>query len=145
GQIRRGVGSHEGGLMNRVAERRLTLWPNQQTRAEAARLLAEGMALSEVLARYPNEVIAVDRGKRRGAARRAICGHYALLQEAAGEPDIDPLDRVAVERLIRDEGIEVARCRTGDSLKRYEDEIPDLRRWPALSWYASQAPDSWPR
>lgn len=131
--------------MNRVAERRLTLWPNHQTRAEAARLLTEGMALGEVLARYPNEVIAVDRGKRRGAARRAIWAHYALLQEAAGEPDIDPSDRAAVECLIRDEGIEVARCRTGDSLKRYENDISELRKWPALSWYASQAPSSWPR
>jgi hypothetical protein len=68
------------------------------------------MELGEVLARYPNEVIAVDRGKRRGAARRAIWAHYALLQDPAGEPDIDPGDRAAVARVVREEGAEVARC-----------------------------------
>ncbi|BBZ03546.1 hypothetical protein MCHIJ_29830 [Mycolicibacterium chitae] len=103
------------------------------------------MELGEVLARYPDEVIAVDRGKRRGAARRAIWAHYALLQETAGEPDIDPGDRTAVERVVRDEGAEVARCRTGSPLKMYEDAIPDLRRWPDLAWYLRQAPASWPR
>jgi hypothetical protein len=131
--------------MNRVVERRLALWPNKQTRAEAARLLAGGMELGEVLARYPNEVIAVDRGKRRGAARRAIWAHYALLQEAAGEPDIGPGDRAAVERVVREEGADVARCRTGNALKMYEDDFPDLNRWPDLTWYRRQAPSSWPR
>jgi hypothetical protein len=59
--------------MNRVVERRLAYWPNKQTRADAARLLAGGMELGEVLARYPNEVISQYRGEpRRGAARRAI-------------------------------------------------------------------------
>ena len=131
--------------MNRVVERRLALWPNEQTRAEAARLLAGGMELGEVLARYPNEVIAVDRGKRRGAARRAIWAHYALIQEAVGEPDVDPEDRSAVERVVREDGAEVARCRTGSSLKMYEYEFPDLKRWPDLTWYRRQAPLSWPR
>jgi hypothetical protein len=131
--------------MNRVVERRLALWPNKQTRAEAARLLDGGMELGEVLARYPNEVIAVDRGKRRGAARRAIWAHYALLQEAVGEPDIDPEDRAAVKRVVREEGIEVARCRTGSHLSKYEKDLPELKRWPGLGWYASQAPSSWPR
>jgi hypothetical protein len=126
--------------MNRVVERRLAYWPNKQTRAEAARLFAGGMELGEVLARYPNEVISQYRGEpRRGAARRAIWAHYALIQEAVGEPDIDPKDRAAVERVVREEGIEVARCRTGASLTDVSNE------WPGLAWYASQAPSSWPR
>lgn len=131
--------------MNRVVERRLSLWPNKETRVEAARLLAGGMELGEVLARYPNEVIAVERGKRRGAARRAIWAHYALLQEAVGDPDIDPADRPAIERVVREQGVEVARCRTGCHLSKYEKELPELTRWPGLSWYAKQAPSSWPR
>lgn len=131
--------------MNRVVERRLSLWPNRETRAEAARLLAGGMELGDVLARYPNEVIAVDRGRRRGAARRAIWAHYALLQEAAGDPDIDPEDRAAVERVVREEGAEVARCRTGSHLSKYQEDIPELWRFPALTWYGRQAPSSWPR
>lgn len=131
--------------MNRVVERRLALWPNGQTRAEAARLLRGGMQLGEVLARYPDEVIVVDRGKRRGAVRRAIWAHYSLLQEAVGEPDIDPEDRAAVEHVVREQGAEVARCRTGSHLSKYEQDIPELRRFPDLAWYASQAPSSWPR
>jgi hypothetical protein len=131
--------------MNRVVERRLSLWPNKQTRAEAARLLAGGMELGEVLARYPNEVVIVDRGKRRGAARRAIWAHYSLLQEAVGEPDVDPEDRAAVERVVHEEGAEVARCRTGSHLSKYQDDLPELKRFPPLAWYASQAPSGWPR
>lgn len=130
--------------MNRVVERRLSLWPDKKTRAEAARLLAGGMELGEVLARYPDEVVAVDRGKRRGAARRAIWAHYALLQEAVGEPDIDPADRTAVERVVREHGPEIARCRTGNALKMYENDLLDLNRWPDLTWYRRQAPSSWP-
>ncbi|MGV8071258.1 hypothetical protein PJO50_29485, partial [Mycobacterium kansasii] len=80
----------------------------------------------EVLARYPDEVVAVDRGKRHGAARRAIWAHYALLQEAVGEPDIDPADRTAVERVVREHGPEIARCRTGNALKMYENDLLDL-------------------
>jgi hypothetical protein len=129
--------------MNHV-ERRLAYWPNKETRAEAARLFAEGMELRKVLERYPDEVVSVNLGKRRGAARRAIWAHYALLQEAVGEPDVNPEDRAAVERVIRDEGVEVARCRTGSSLSKYED-LPDIKRWPDLKWYASQATSSWPR
>jgi hypothetical protein len=45
--------------MGFVLERRRAFWPNPQTRAEAARLYAEGMQLREVLERYPNEVISV--------------------------------------------------------------------------------------
>jgi hypothetical protein len=131
--------------VNRVVERRLAYWPNKETRREAARLFVDGMELGEVLARYPDEVPAVFRGTRRGAARRAIWAHYSLLQEAVGEPDIDPEDRAAVERVVREEGAEVARCRTGSSLSKYEKDFPELKQWPRLVWYASQAPSSWPR
>jgi hypothetical protein len=131
--------------MNRVVERRLAYWPNPETRAEAARLFADGMELREVLARYPNEVPTDFRGTRRGAARRAIWAHYALVQEWVGEPDTDPQDVATVEQLIRDHVVEVARCRTGSSLSMHEPQIPELRRFPPLSWYASQAPPSWPR
>ena len=114
--------------MGFVLERRRALWPNPQTRAEAARLYAEGMELREVLERYPNEVISVSGGKPRGAARRAIYAHWALLQESVGEPDIDPDDRAAVERIVREDGIEVARCRTGNTLDKYKAVIPDLAK-----------------
>lgn len=56
-----------------------------------------------------------------------------------------PDDRTAVERVIREEGVEMARCRTGSSLRQYEDDFPELKRFPNLAWYASQAPSSWPR
>ena len=133
--------------VNRVVERRLAYWPNEQTRAEAARLLfEEKMTLAKVLDRYLDEVISKYKNEpTRGAARRAIWAHYALIQQHVGEPDIDPNDRAAVERVVREEGIEVARCRTGNSLERYKEVIPDLGKWPGLSWYAGQAPSSWPR
>ncbi|MBX7451914.1 hypothetical protein GR927_28325 [Mycolicibacterium sp. 3033] len=93
--------------MNQVVERRLALWPNAQTRAEAADLLYnKRWELGKVLALYPDEVVSEDRGVVRGAARRAIWAHYALLQEAVGEPDIEPSDTAEVERVGQDE-----RCR----------------------------------
>jgi hypothetical protein len=108
-------------------------------------MYAEGMDLREVLERYPSEVISVSGGKPRGAARRAIYAHYALLQEHVGEPDVDPEDRTAVERLIREQGPEIAMCRTGSALTKYKVDFPEMDRFPALDWWASQAPSSWPR
>lgn len=123
--------------MNHVVERRLSLWPNAQTRAEAAKLLyVEKWDLGKVLALYPNEVVAEDRGVTRGAARRAIWAHYSLLQEAVGKPSVDPHDVAAVERLVQSEGVEVARCRTGSHLGQYNT-------FPNLAWYERQAPASW--
>lgn len=125
--------------MNRVVERRLALWPNAQTRAEAAHLLyVKGWELGRVLALYPDEVVTKDRGVVRGAARRAIWAHYSLLQEAVGEPDVDPTNTAEVERIVRTKGVEVARCRTGSHLKQYDN-------FPNLAWYERQAPASWPR
>ena len=103
------------------------------------------MELRDVLERYPNEVIRVSRGKARGAARRAIYAHWALLQESVGEPDIDPDDRAAVERVIRDEGHEIAQCRTGSALTKYRADFPEMDRFPSFAWWASQAPSTWPR
>lgn len=104
----------KGVIVNQVVERRLALWPNAQTRAEAAELLyVKGWELGRVLALYSDEVVSEDRGVLRGAARRAIWAHYSLLQEAVGEPDIDPRDFAEVERVIRTNGVEVARCRAG--------------------------------
>jgi hypothetical protein len=108
-------------------------------------MYAKGVELGEVLEHYPNEVISVSGGKSRGAARRAIYAHWALLQEIVGEPDIDPDDRAAVERAIREEGHEIAQCRTGSALTKYKADFPELDRFPALAWWASQAPSSWPR
>lgn len=124
--------------MNPVVARRLSLWPNAKTRAEAAELFyVKGWGLGKVLALYPDEVVGQDRGVSRGAARRAIWAHYSLLQEAVGEPDIDPGDSAEVERVIRTKGIEVARCRTGSHL-------PEHDTFPDLAWYEGQAPPSWP-
>lgn len=126
--------------MNRFVERRLAYWPNAQTRAEAARLFyVERWGLGKVLALYPNEVISKYKNEpRRGAARRAIWAHWALTQEAVGEPDIDPDDAAAVARVVREEGAMVAACRTGDPLSQYNTTFPDL------DWYKLQAPPSWP-
>jgi hypothetical protein len=131
--------------MGFVLERRRAKWPNPQTRAEAARLYDEGMPLRDVLERYPDEVISVSGGKRRGAARRAIYAHWALRQESVGEPDIDPDDRAAVERVIREQGMEIAQCRTGSALTKYLADFPEMDRFPNLRFWASQAPASWPR
>ena len=131
--------------MSTVLERRRAFWPNPETRAEAARLYAAGMELREVLERYPDEVIRFSGGKPRGAARRAIYAHWALLQEIVGEPDTDPEDRTAVERVIRKQGHEIAQCRTGSALTRYRSDFPEVNRFPPLAWFASQAPPSWPR
>ena len=132
--------------MTSVLERRRAFWPNPETRAEAARLYdaGNGLSLKAVLERYPNEVIRTSGGKPRGAARRAIYAHWALLQENVGEPDTDPDDRVAVERLIREHGHEIAQCRTGSALTRYKAEFPEMDRFPPLTWFAQQAPPSWP-
>jgi hypothetical protein len=126
--------------MNRVVERRLAYWPDPQTRAEAARLfVVEGWGLARVLARYPGEVI--DKYKdepRRGAARRAIWAHYALIQEAVGEPDVDPDDEDAIREIIRTKDRIWAECRTGSGLTKHPGPFPPL------DWYERQAPPSWP-
>ncbi len=70
-------------------------------------------------------MVTEDRGVSRGAARRAIWAHHSLLQEAVGDPDIDPNDIAEVERVVRTKGAEVARCRTGSHLPEY-DAFPDL-------------------
>jgi hypothetical protein len=90
--------------LNFVVERRLAKWPDVDSRADAARMLAEGASLTEVLHRYPHGVPKECRGKPVEPARRAIHAHYALLQELQGEPDADPADSVTVERIIRTEG-----------------------------------------
>ena len=130
-----------------LVEKRLGYWPNAVTRAEAARLFAGGMSLARVLARYPDEVVSVRDGAtvERGAARRAIWAHYALVQEAVGEPDMDPNDHAAIERLVSESTVPegciryaVAECRTGAHLRQYNIQPPNL------DWYRKQAPASWP-
>ncbi|GAB1816713.1 hypothetical protein [Mycobacterium sp. MUNTM1] len=131
--------------MSTVLERRLAKWPDPQTRAQAAALYAQGMELRAVLQGYPNEVISVSGGKTLGAARRAIYAYYALLQEITGESDTDPDDRLAVEQLIREQGLAIAMCRTGSALSKYKADFPEIDRFPDLAWWASQTPSSWPR
>lgn len=123
--------------MNIVVARRLEKWPDGESRAEAARILGEGTPLAEVLRRYPEAVPNEHRGKPVAPARRAIYAHYALLQELQGEPDVDPADSAAIGQIIRSEGIEWARARTGSALTRYRND------WPNLRWYGSQAPERW--
>jgi len=138
-------------------ERRREFWPNSQTRAEAARLYAarlydsrlyadDGVEnLKEVLERYPDEVISERWGNPPApVSRRAIWAHQALLQEKVGwEPTIDRDDRVAVERSIREEGLEIAQARSGSELTEYLADFPELHRFPNLTYYANQAPASW--
>jgi hypothetical protein len=123
--------------LNFVVARRLEKWPHGESRAEAARMLAEGADLGEVLRRYPEAVPNEYRGNPIEPARRAIYAHYALIQELQGEPDVDPADSATVEQIIRNQGIEWARARTGSALTRYRNDWPDLR------WYRSQAPERW--
>jgi hypothetical protein len=123
--------------VNFVVERRLAKWPDANSRADAARLFAEGASLAEVLCRYPEAVPKQFQGKPIEPARRAIYAHYALLQELQGEPDTDPEDSATVEGIIGSEGIEWARVRTGSALTKYRND------WPGLRWYRSQAPPSW--
>jgi hypothetical protein len=51
----------------------------------------------------------------------------------------------AVERVIREEGPEIAPCRAGSALTKYKAHFPELDRFPDLAWWASQPPPSWPR
>jgi hypothetical protein len=46
------------------------------------------------------------------------------MQENVGKPDIDPDDRAAVERVIREEGPEIAQCRTGSALTIVQGRLP---------------------
>jgi len=132
-------------MSNAVVERRLEYWPNDETRAEAARLYARGRTLGEVLAQFPDEVPDTFRGEWHDAIRRAIWAHYSLIQELVGEPDLDPdsaddLDVMA--QILRDhharEGIVWVKCRAGAHLG-------DLlgNSWPDRTWYKNQAPASW--
>lgn len=125
--------------MNFVVARRLEKWANAESRAEAAQMFNSGTSLAEVLRRYPDAVPNRWKDKPVEPARRAIYAHYALLQEIQGEPDVDPADTAKVEAIIHAEGIERACARTGSALTRYRNE------WPPLTWYRSQAPDSWTR
>jgi hypothetical protein len=100
-------------------------------------MLADGASLAVILRRYPDGPIATRSGKPILPERRAIHAHYALLQELQGEPDTDPDNAAVVERIIREEGLERARVRTGSALTSYRNE------WPDLAWYRSQAPAGW--
>jgi hypothetical protein len=78
-------------------------------------------------------------------ARSFEVGAGALLQECVCEPDIDPDDRAAVERAIREDGPEIAQCRTGSALTKYKADFPEMDRFLALTCWASQAPSRWSR
>jgi hypothetical protein len=97
---------HGRGIVNFVVARRLEKWPDGESRAEAARMLGDGVPLTDVLRRYPECVPNVARDKPVEPARRAIYAHYALLQELQGTPDVDPKDSATVEEIIRKQGIE---------------------------------------
>ncbi|RIS67516.1 hypothetical protein D2E70_16215 [Mycobacteroides abscessus] len=125
--------------MNFVVTRRLEKWPHAESRAEAAQMFNSGTPLGEALRCYPDAAPSRWKGKPVEPARRVIYAHYALLQEIQGAPDVDPGDAAAVEKIIRDEGIARACARTGSALTRYRNV------WPPLSWYRSQAPESWLR
>jgi hypothetical protein len=125
--------------VERVVRRRLTLWPDPQSRSAAARMYADGASLAEVLLEYPDGPIArrPEDGEPARPDRRAIYAHWALLQEIQGEPDTDPNDSVAVKRLIAEKGYEQAAVQTGSALAKYGGKRPNLR------WYREQAPPEW--
>lgn len=68
------------------------------------------MGTGESAAALPDEVVSQDRGVSHGAARRAIWAHYALLQEAVAEPDVDPKDFAEVVHVVATKRVEVAQC-----------------------------------
>jgi hypothetical protein len=70
---------------------------------------------------------------------------FVTLPRLQVRTDGDPDDRAVVERVIREEGPEIAMCRTGSALTRYKADFPEMDRFPDLAWWASQAPSSWPR
>jgi hypothetical protein len=136
--------------MDRVARRRLALWPDDKTRAEAARLFTvEGWGLRRVLMEYNtpehDEVVLVDpfdsQRIERGKARRVIYAAWSLIQEAVGEPDTDRNDAEAIERIVREHGVWGpiwAECHTGTGLSQYNQQRPDE------DWWGSMAPPHWP-
>lgn len=138
--------------MNRIVERRLALWPDDLTRAEAARLLTvEKWDLGRVLRKFnvtgqPDAVVLVDPTKddgiERGRARRALYAAWALIQEAVGEPDIDRDDTDAIARVVAEHdsvwGPIYAGCRTGAALNELNEQRPDEK------WWAAHAPEHWP-
>ena len=128
--------------IERVARRRLALWPDRESRAAAARLYSEGASLAQVLRRYPDGPVArrPEGGQPARPERRAIYAHWALLQEIQGQPDTDPDDAAAVKRIIAAEGFERAAVRTGSALTRYGGAD-----WPNLGRYRRQAPPQWQR
>jgi hypothetical protein len=100
-------------------------------------MLADGAPLEAVLRRFPEGPIKMRDGQAVRPDRRAIYAHYALLQELQGDPDTDPDDEKAVDRIIKQEGIERAAARTGSALRKYRN------LWPNLGWYKSVAPPQW--
>jgi hypothetical protein len=104
-----------------------------QSRADARRGRLAGGGFRAL----PDATVSEYRGKPVEPARRAIYAHYALLQDLPGEPDVDPTDGASVEQIIREQGVDWARVRTGSALCRYRNV------WPGLVWYRSQAPERW--
>jgi hypothetical protein len=100
-----------------VARRRLSLWPNTDSRRVAARRLVGGEPLNEILADYADDPVRTkDDGSPAPAPRRWIYGEYAIKQEAvrAGLVDpIDPDDIGAMRRAVAPDGMAWVECRTG--------------------------------
>jgi hypothetical protein len=102
-----------------VAQRRLGLWPNAETRLAAANRLVAGESLDKILSDYPDgPVKKMDDGSPASPRRRRIYAEYAIKQEAvrAGlvEP-IDPDNTGAIRRAYQADGMAWAECRTGQT------------------------------
>jgi hypothetical protein len=100
-----------------VAQRRLGLWPNAETRLAAAKRLVAGESLDKILSDYPDgPVRKMDDGSPASPRRRKIYAEYAIKQEAVRAGLVQPIDpdnTGAIRRTYESDGMAWAECRTG--------------------------------
>jgi len=100
-----------------IAQRRLRLWPDAETRVAAARRRVAGDPLRDILASYPDgPVPKKDDGSRATEACQRVYAEYAIKQEAVRAGLVDPIspdNAGAIRRAHATEGMAWVACRTG--------------------------------
>jgi hypothetical protein len=114
-----------------VAQRRLRLWPDAETRLEAASRFVAGEPLDDIVASYPNgPVTCKDDGSPASARRRRIYAEYAIKQEAVRAGFVQPLDpddTGAIRKAYESDGMAWAECRTGLTGTRLHKRLKSWR------------------